>query len=324
MSFRSFLHLRYPSRFVKALTNCSLRKKLAVVVVMSTLAQGALASEIVRVDTDTGSFVLEMYADIAPVTVANFLSYVNSGAYENTIIHRKVTNFVVQGGGFFYNPELGDISRINVGPAIVNEFNRSNTRGTIAMAKVSGDPNSATSQWFINLGDNSAELDSQNGGFTVFGKVLGTGMSAVDAVGALQTVNVTGAMSFSDVPILSLSGNTIADADFVNVSMTALSTSSKFDSGKLSVALNAGAIGQAWVDFALTQSATEAIITLIPSNTLFIDKVLENMATFDALTGTLSIPELELNGEVAYTNVVFKLTDSKTYSFTLQSFDEAP
>jgi peptidyl-prolyl cis-trans isomerase A (cyclophilin A) len=291
---------------------------------MSTLAQGALASEIVRVDTDTGSFVLEMYADIAPVTVANFLSYVNSGAYENTIIHRKVTNFVVQGGGFFYNPELGDISGINVGPAIVNEFNRSNTRGTIAMAKVSGDPNSATSQWFINLGDNSAELDSQNGGFTVFGKVLGTGMSAVDAVGALQTVNVTGVMSFSDVPILSLSGNTIADADFVNVSMTALSTSSKFDSGKLSVALNAGAIGQAWVDFALTQSTTEAIITLIPSNTLFIDKVLENMATFDALTGTLSIPELELNGEVAYTNVVFKLTDSKTYSFTLQSFDAAP
>ncbi len=135
MSFRSFRHLRYPSRLIKALTNCSLRKSLAVVVLISTLAQGTLASEIVRVDTDTGSFVLEMYADIAPVTVANFLSYVNSGAYENTIIHRKVTNFVIQGGGFLYNPELGDISSINVGPAIVNEFNRSNTRGTIAMAK---------------------------------------------------------------------------------------------------------------------------------------------------------------------------------------------
>jgi hypothetical protein len=126
------------------------------------------------------------------------------------------------------------------------------------------------------------------------------------------------------VPILSLSGNTIADADFVNVSMTALSTSSKFDSGKLSVALNAGAIGQAWVDFAITQSAPETIITLIPTSTLFIDKVLEEMATFDGLSGTLSIPELELNGEVAYTNVVFKLTDAQTYSFTLQSFDEAP
>jgi hypothetical protein len=106
--------------------------------------------------------------------------------------------------------------------------------------------------------------------------------------------------------------------------MTALSTSSKFDSGKLSVALNAGAIGQAWVDFAITQSAPETIITLIPTSTLFIDKVLEEMATFDGLSGTLSIPELELNGEVAYTNVVFKLTDAQTYSFTLQSFDEAP
>src|SRR5210317_901248 len=161
MSFRSIRHLRYSSRFVAALTNCSLRNSLAVVALTSTLAHGALASEIVRVDTDTGSFVLEMYSDIAPVTVANFLSYVNTGAYENTIIHRKVNNFVIQGGGFFYNPELGDISGINVGPAIVNEFNSSNTRGTIAMAKVGGDPNSATSQWFINLSDNSANLDSQ-------------------------------------------------------------------------------------------------------------------------------------------------------------------
>jgi peptidyl-prolyl cis-trans isomerase A (cyclophilin A) len=249
---------------------------------------------------------------------------VNSGAYEGTIIHRKVNSFVIQGGGFYYDPASSDIAAISVGPAIVNEFSRSNTRGTIAMAKLGGDPNSATSQWFVNLGDNSANLDSQNGGFTVFGKVLGTGMTAADAIGALRTVNITGAMSFSDVPYLSLTGTTIADADFVNVSMSALSTSAKFGSGKLSVALNAGAIGQAWVDFAITQSSPDTVITLVPSSTLFIDSTLEDMATFDAFSGTLLIPALEINGAVAYTNLRFTLTDAKNYSFTLQSFDEAP
>jgi len=324
MSFRSILHSMLSQRLANLSALSTLRGRLAIVALSSVITHGALASDIVRVDTDSGSFVLEMYADTAPVTVANFLSYVNSGAYEGTIIHRKVNSFVIQGGGFYYDPASSDIAAISVGPAIVNEFSRSNTRGTIAMAKLGGDPNSATSQWFVNLGDNSANLDSQNGGFTVFGKVLGTGMTAADAIGALRTVNITGAVSFSDVPYLSLTGATIADADFVNVSMSALSTSAKFGSGKLSVALNAGAIGQAWVDFAITQSSPDTVITLVPSSTLFIDSTLEDMATFDAFSGTLLIPALEINGAVAYTNLRFTLTDAKNYSFTLQSFDEAP
>ncbi|MDP4661106.1 MAG: peptidylprolyl isomerase [OM182 bacterium] len=324
MLFRSFLQFMHSQRFANLSALSTLRGRVAIVALSSVMTHTALASDIVRVDTDSGSFVLEMYADTAPVTVANFLSYVNSGAYEDTIIHRKVNNFVIQGGGFYYDPTSSDIAAISVGPAIVNEFSRSNTRGTIAMAKLGGDPNSATSQWFVNLGDNSANLDSQNGGFTVFGKVLGTGMTAADAIGALRTVNITGAMSFSDVPYLSLTGTTIADADFVNVSMSALSTSAKFGSGKLSVALNAGAIGQAWVDFTITQSSPDTVITLVPANTLFIDTTLEDMATFDAFSGTLLIPELEINGEVAYTNLRFMLTDAKSYSFTLQSFNEAP
>ena len=324
MSFRSILHSMLSQRLANLSALSTLRGRLAIVALSSVITHDALASDIVRVDTDSGSFVLEMYADTAPVTVANFLSYVNSGAYEDTIIHRKVNNFVIQGGGFYYDPASSDIAAISVGPTIVNEFSRSNTRGTIAMAKLGGDPNSATSQWFVNLGDNSANLDSQNGGFTVFGKVLGTGMTAADAIGALRTVNITGAMSFSDVPYLSLTGNTIADADFVNVSMSALSTSAKFGSGKLSVALNAGAIGQAWVDFTITQSSPDTVITLVPSSTLFIDRTLEDMATFDAFSGTLLIPALEINGAVAYTNLRFTLTDAKNYSFTLQSFDEAP
>ena len=324
MSFRSILQSMHSQQFANLNALSRLRGRVAIASLSLVMTHGALASDIVRVDTDSGSFVLEMYADTAPVTVANFLSYVNSGAYEDTIIHRKENNFVIQGGGFYYDPASSDIAAISVGPAIVNEFSRSNTRGTIAMAKVGGDPNSATSQWFVNLDDNSANLDSQNGGFTVFGKVLGTGMTEVDAIGALRTVNISGAMSLNDVPYLSLTGTTIADADFVNVSMSALSTSAKFGSGKLSVALNAGAIGKAWVDFTITQSSPDIVITLVPSKTLFIDRTLEEMATFDAFSGTLLIPELEINGAVTFTNLRFTLIDAKDYSFTLQSFDEAP
>ena len=108
----------------------------------------------------------------APATVKNFLNYVEDEDYNETIIHRSVADFIVQGGGFAV--EDSQVIELPVDESVVNEFSseRSNLEGTIAMAKLGGDPNSATNQWFFNLGDNSANLDAQNGGFTVFGQVL--------------------------------------------------------------------------------------------------------------------------------------------------------
>ncbi|MGL5939803.1 MAG: peptidylprolyl isomerase [Waterburya sp.] len=122
----------------------------------------------------------------APATVTNFLNYVNDGDYVNSIIHRSVPGFIIQGGGFTI--EDLDIGTVSSDPPVVNEFNsqRSNTRGTIAMAKLGNNPNSATSQWFFNLADNSANLDNQNGGFTVFGEVLSdTDLAPIDAIANL-------------------------------------------------------------------------------------------------------------------------------------------
>jgi hypothetical protein len=87
----------------------------------------------------------------------------------------------------------------------------SNTAGTIAMAKVDGDPNSATSQWFFNVGDNSANLDFQNGGFTVFGYVLGDGMDVINAFSALPTVNLSASLGpyggpFNAMPYYTVEG----------------------------------------------------------------------------------------------------------------------
>ena len=144
-----------------------------------------------------------------PLTVANFLGYVDRGDYANTIIHcsaRTLTNdpFVVQGGGFraptvASNLPGGVPPTIAARPPVANEPGNTNVRGTIAMAKVGSDPNSATNQWFFNLGDNSANLDFQNSGFTAFGRVLGGGMTAVDAMAAVPTYDF--GSPFDDLPL---------------------------------------------------------------------------------------------------------------------------
>lgn len=156
---------------------------LAVAMVFLLLPHIAIATNVI-LETPLGDVEIELFDDEAPVTVANFLKYINDGDYNNSFIHRSVPGFVIQGGGFTFTD--GMFSAVPTDPPIQNEFNRSNTRGTIAMARLSGNPDSATSQWFINLDDNTG-LDTVDGGFTVFGKVAGDGMTVIDAIAALQT-----------------------------------------------------------------------------------------------------------------------------------------
>ena len=112
------------------------------------------AATVVRLETILGNIDLELLTEEAPVTVSNFLSYVSDGAYDESFIHRSVPGFVIQGGGFAFVVDRA--SAIPSHPPIGNEFDpsRSNVRGTVAMAKVGADPNSATNQWFINLAGN--------------------------------------------------------------------------------------------------------------------------------------------------------------------------
>ena len=138
---------------------------LPIGVAMAALLAPAANATIVQFQTVLGPFEVNLYDQNTPATVANFLAYVNSGAYNNVVIHRAVNGFVAQGGGFTYqgSQTFGNVVQ---NAAVVNEPKYSNVRGTIAMAKLSGNSNSATNQWFINLGDNSSNLDAQNGGFT--------------------------------------------------------------------------------------------------------------------------------------------------------------
>src|SRR5262249_41478348 len=148
-------------------------------------------------------------------TVTNFLTYVNSGAYTNTVVHRSVRVSdagvdVIQGGGFALNNQgFLNTNHIPTNPPIPDEPGISNTRGTLAMAK-SG-PNTATSEWFINRIDNLA-LDNPaqpSGAFTVFGQVLGNGMQVVDTIAAVPTFNFGGA--FSNIPLRNFSSADVSN-----------------------------------------------------------------------------------------------------------------
>jgi peptidyl-prolyl cis-trans isomerase A (cyclophilin A) len=158
----------------------------AASILLTTIMAFPLAANatIVRVETVLGTFDINLYDSATPATVANFLSYVETGAYTDSIFHRSVSGFIVQSGGF--QTDLNAvISGIPANPAVTNEPVYSNVRGTIAMAKLQGNPNSATNEWFINLANNGTNLDNQNGGFTAFGEVVGDGMDVVDALAAL-------------------------------------------------------------------------------------------------------------------------------------------
>ncbi len=157
--------------------------------------------------TSMGTIVLDLNPNAAPRTVTNFLQYVSSGFYSNLIFHRVIPGFVIQSGGF-----MTGMSPVNPPYASINletPNGLSNLTGTLAMARTS-DPNSATSQFYINVADNSNldYIDSNNPGYVVFGKVV-TGLDVVNAIAKVPTQSVG---AYSDVPV--------SDVNIISVSRT--------------------------------------------------------------------------------------------------------
>ena len=193
-------------------------------------------ADTVLIETPQGNIEIELLTEDAPNTVANFLSYIESGKYTKSFVHRSIPGFVIQGGGFTFNGS--NPAGIIPFESIANEFKISNTRGTVAMAKIGGQPDSATSQWFINLADNSDNLDNENGGYTVFARVIGNGMDVADAISQLEIINA--GSSFTDLPVIDYQApNDITEADLV---ITAVS---KKDVTPQVFVMNAG-LNDAW------------------------------------------------------------------------------
>ena len=173
------------------------RLLLMIFLAVLLLTTPALAAERVIIETNYGNFTVELDTEKAPLTVANFLTYVDTMHYNNTIFHRVIKDFMIQGGNF-----TADMTPKKTREPIKNEATNGlrNLRGTIAMART-GVVDSATSQFFINLKDNGF-LDHRNTttkgyGYTVFGKVV-EGMPVVNKIGASQTHTFK---RFRDVPV---------------------------------------------------------------------------------------------------------------------------
>ena len=233
MSKLNLFSLAKPSRILVAAFATSALLALPVM----AMADTAL------IETPLGNIEIELLKDDAPNTVANFLRYIESGKYTKSFVHRSAKRldgsaFVIQGGGFTFNGS--NPAGIIPFESIENEFKVSNTRGAVAMAKIGGQPDSATSQWFINLADNSDPLDSDNGGYTVFARVIGNGMAVADAISQLEVIDAQG--SFTELPVIDyVTGKFITEA---NLAMTAVSAEDVTPVEKAFV-MNAG-LNDAW------------------------------------------------------------------------------
>ena len=167
----------------------------------------------VRFHTNLGDIDVTLLTTVAPRTVANFLSYVNRGLFNNSIFHRSVPGFVIQGGGYQWQNGLVEIQQ---DAAVRNEFSTSNTRGTLAMAKLGGMPNSATNQWFFNEGDNSRNLNNTNGGYTVFGRIANAeGLDVMDKIANVPVVALPS--PFDQIPLIDYRGGNPTLANLVVV-----------------------------------------------------------------------------------------------------------
>lgn len=189
-------------------------KSVFAVLVVLSLAQVAgcpLVTEVTvpgaRVQTSLGEFVIELDPESAPITVENFLQYVDEDFYDGTIFHRVIPDFVVQGGGF--EP---DLTQKETRAPIANESDNglSNIRATVAMARTD-DPNSATAQFFVNLADNlDLDATADAPGYAVFGRVV-EGMDVVDQIAAMETEARDG---LADIPIEDMIIENVERVDF--------------------------------------------------------------------------------------------------------------
>lgn len=218
-----------------------------------------VTGQIVEMKFDEGAVNIEMLPDVAPLNVENFLSYVDDDTFNNTVIHRSIANFVIQGGSF---TATLPIESVVTRDPVVNEFSLSNLRGTLSMAKLPDQPDSATSGYFINMADNSNILDTQNGGFTVFARVIGSGMDIADAIHAIPTYTLTldnSGFPYEDFP---LGGN--ASDDITVDFMVELETARRV------TALPNSDGNPSMVSFAATSSAPEIADASFDGSMLFV------------------------------------------------------
>lgn len=236
----------------------NLSKNLYFALMLFLLSYSASAVELIRgaiitystdpvtnIATKNTNFIdISLYDNDAPITVTNFTSNIDTGTFDNLFFNRNIANFFAQAGGYSFNPDDGGFSYTGgvfngglqptaAATTIDNEFKLSNLRGTLAMAKDSGDTRSSALEWFINLSDNTFLDDSfvnANDGFTVFGEILDNGMETVDQIASIPTFDLTADIdldsAFSDIALVDFTSgsntNDINDKNLVKINFSRL------------------------------------------------------------------------------------------------------
>lgn len=296
------------------------------------------ANPLVRVTTTYGDFTMELLQDRAPDTVSNFLGYVDRGDFSRMVVHRSVADFVIQGGQFRWTGDcitliVGNCGpvMVPVGPTVVNEPGVSNVRGTVAMAKLDGFVNSATNQWFINLADNSTNLDAQNGGFTVFARVLGNGISVADAINDLPLTFVSD--SVTDMPVRDYGATSTGPVEknlvLMNVYRVQRFSESMhvfdYSTGLLNTYVNGGTtLGNVGLVMKIVEDGAQIVFQVDPRSMIPLAITPAGMASYADSDQRLRIPQVELNqnGQVSHiNNVVMRLIDAASLRFVVESYE---
>lgn len=278
-----------------------------------------VANSFVRVQTDLGDFTIELFENDAPITTKNFLNYVQSGSYQSTIIHRAEPGFVLQTGKISSNESANIIDPILKGSPIALEYQLPNILGSVAMARTDL-PDSATSEWFINLADNTDILgESNNGGYAVFGRVIGDGLTVVRKIENLNRAKYINEIPF-DVPVINYTGSGLNVANFVDLKVTEIVAPNYFDNSNstLYVKVDAGTAGFAKLSFSISQSAPNIIVKLETVETLA--GTTPKIAVYREASAELILPELVIDGIVVGRDLVFSLIDADQLLFQLTSF----
>jgi len=274
--------------------------------------------------------------------VNNFVKYVTDGDYNGSFFHRSVPGFVVQGGGFRF--QGGVVSEVPADPAVVNEYKRPNTYGTLAMAKLGDQPNSATNQWFLNVADNTSILNtSNNGGFTVFGEVIPSDIPVLADIAAIRPYDLSASLggTFAEVPLLNPDANRSSD-DFINVESAYLSrrdvaAQAVQNAGPLSKVVALGNFGLQFTGsgvripvrvngklYQLVLNRSDDDATLFSVDLIRIVELKDSnriAANFDGVL--LTIPTVRV-GDNVYANVTLRVTDTRTLTFKLESVEQLP
>lgn len=308
-------------------------RTFVVMLALSLMSHPALAGTIVEVQTSLGNFYVEVDEQVAPLTAGNFLEYVRSGRYNNTFVHGATGGSIIRGGGYNYND-------CNVGPEEIptdaaiplENTGLAHTDGSIAALHPSTEIDGATSQWFINLG-NDPSLDDLNGGYAVFGRVLGNGTEVVNAISIAHPVRL--ANFFLETPTVNYFEEVFSCQNFsrdnlVQVLMSVIEDdsdnavpSANFNSvtGTLDINLDLGAEGFTHLSFTVEQTAALVSVRANLESAFDLQMPRPNMANFNPISGELVIPSIAVDGTILYRNVILDLQDLITASFVLRSFD---